>query len=305
METLRWSDRLAVGLQYLLPQHALTRVMHGFARVRTRPIKDLQIRWFLTRYGIDLSDAAEPDPSAYPDLNAFFTRALRPGARPACADPASVLAPADGAVSAVGTLLEDTLIQAKGHPYAVGDLLADPALAPRYREGSYLTVYLSPRDYHRVHMPLAGRLIEMRYVPGRLFSVNERTSRLVPGLFTRNERIIARFDSEAGEMTLVLVGALIVGGLETVWSGPLTPPHGAPAIARSYPNTGPGAVQLGRGEEMGRFNMGSTVITLFPRGQVQWDAGVGPGTRVRVGARVGRALQAPTAAAQTAISIPG
>lgn len=305
MQTLRWSDRLAVGLQYLLPQHAVTRFMHAFARVRTRPVKDLQIRWFLGRYGIDLGEAAEPDPAAYGDLNAFFTRALRPGARPLCEDPASVLAPADGAVSAFGTLLEDTLVQAKGHRYTVGELLADPTLAPRYRDGNYLTVYLSPRDYHRVHMPVSGQLIEMRYVPGRLFSVNDRTSRLVPRLFARNERVVARFDTEAGEMALVLVGALIVGGLETVWSGPLTPPHGALGLARTYPSTGPGAIHLGRGEEMGRFNMGSTVITLFQRGQVAWDAGISLGARVLVGARVGRALQAPTAAAQSAISAPG
>lgn len=305
MDTLRWSDRLAVGLQYLLPQLTLTRIMHSLARVRARPVKDLQIRWFTARYGIDLSEAAEPAPSAYPDLNAFFTRALRPGARPVCEDPGSVLAPADGMVSAFGTLLEDSLVQAKGHRYTVGDLLADPGLAPRYRDGSYLTVYLSPRDYHRVHMPMAGQLIGMRYVPGRLFSVNERTSRVVPRLFARNERLVARFDTEAGEMAVVLVGAMIVGGLETVWSGPLTPPHGAPGLARAYPSAGPAGVYLGRGEEMGRFNMGSTVIALFQRGQVGWDPGIGPGTPVRVGARVGRALQAPTAAAQTAISAPG
>jgi phosphatidylserine decarboxylase len=305
METLRWTDRLAVGVQYLLPQLALSRLMHGFARIRWRPVKDLQIRWLASRYRIDLTEAAEADPRAYPDLNAFFTRALRAGARPLCQDPASVVAPADGVVSAVGTLLADTLVQAKGHRYTAGDLLADPTVGRRYQDGSYLTVYLSPQDYHRVHMPIAGQLIEMRYVPGRLFSVNDRTSRVVPRLFARNERVVARFDTEAGEMALVLVGALMVGGLETVWSGPLTPPHGAPGLARAYPASGGGAVRLGRGEEMGRFNMGSTVIALFQRGQVEWDSAVGPGLGVRVGGRLGRAPQTASAATQTAIRAPG
>jgi phosphatidylserine decarboxylase len=305
MDTVRWTDRLATGVQYALPQLALSRLMHSFAHIRWRPLKELQIRWLASRYRIDLSDAAEPDPRAYPDLNAFFTRALRAGARPLCEDPASVLAPADGTVSAVGTLLADTLVQAKGHRYTVGDLLADPTVGPRYQDGSYLTVYLSPQDYHRVHMPVGGQLIEMRYVPGRLFSVNDRTSRVVPRLFARNERVVARFDTEAGEMALVLVGALMVGGLETVWSGPLTPPHGAPGQARTYPGSGAGAVRLGRGEEMGRFNMGSTVIALFQRGQVEWDPAIGPGLRVRVGGRLGRAPQAASAATQTAIRAPG
>ncbi|MBP7712881.1 MAG: phosphatidylserine decarboxylase [Gammaproteobacteria bacterium] len=304
MQTPSWKDRLAVATQYLLPQHGLTRLMHGFARVRARPVKDLQIHWFLRRYGIDLSEALETDPRAYPDLNAFFTRALRPGARPASGDETDILAPADGLVSAAGMVLDGTLVQAKGHRFTAGELLGDLGLGPRYRDGSYLTVYLSPRDYHRVHMPVTGQLVEMRHVPGSLFSVNERTSRVVPGLFTRNERVVARFDTSVGEMALVLVGALIVGGIETVWSGPVSSGPGR-APVRTYPSAGPGAVRLERAQEMGRFNLGSTVIVLFPRGRVQWDPGIGPGSAVRVGARVGRPLQAPTAAAQSDISAPG
>lgn len=304
MQTPRWKDRLAVATQYLLPQHGLTRLMHGFARVRARPVKDLQILWFLRRYGIDLSEAAEPNPRAYPDLNAFFTRALRPEARPASGEDSDILAPADGLVSAAGMVLEGTLVQAKGHRYTAGELLGDPGLAPRYRDGSYLTVYLSPRDYHRVHMPVTGQLIEMRHVPGRLFSVNERTSQVVPGLFTRNERVVARFDTSVGEMALVLVGALIVGGIETVWSGPVSSGPGR-APVRTYPSAGPGAIRVERGREMGRFNLGSTVIVLFPRGRVQWEPGIGPGSAVRVGERVGRPLQAPMANAQSDIKAPG
>ena len=201
-------------------------------------------------------------------------------------------------------VLDGTLVQAKGHRFTAGELLGDLALGPRYRDGSYLTVYLSPRDYHRVHMPVTGQLVEMRHVPGSLFSVNERTSRVVPGLFTRNERVVARFDTSVGEMALVLVGALIVGGIETVWSGPVSSGPGR-APVRTYPSAGPGAVRLERAQEMGRFNLGSTVIVLFPQGRVQWDPGIGPGSAVRVGARVGRPLQAPTAAAQSDISAPG
>ena len=282
-------DYLKVLPQYVLPQRLLSALMHRFSRTRLRSVKDLQIRWFAHRFGIDLSQAAEPDPSAYPSLNAFFTRALRPGARSACSDPRSLLAPADGTVSAVGRIDGDTLVQAKGRLYSLTDLLGDAADAEAYRGGAYLTVYLSPRDYHRVHMPAGGRLAGMCYVPGRLFSVNASTSRLVPRLFGRNERVVARFETGVGEMAVVLVGALMVGGIETVWAGAITPPHGGRGFLRAYPAQGEAAVRLARGEEMGRFNMGSTVIVLFQRERMRWHPDLAVGSRVEMGQPVGQA----------------
>jgi len=284
------ADYLKVLPQYVLPQRLLSRLMHRFSRTRWRAVKDLQIGWFRRHFGIELNEAAEPDPSAYPHLNAFFTRALRPGARGFRRDAASLLAPADGTVSAVGTLDGDTLLQAKGRLYSTGDLLADPAAAETYEGGAYLTVYLSPRDYHRVHMPASGRLTEMRYLPGRLFSVNASTSRLVPRLFGRNERVVARFETDVGDMAIVLVGALMVGGIETVWAGAVTPPHGRRAFVRAYPDQGDGAVRLARGQELGRFNMGSTVILLFQRDRVRWDPELAVGSRVEMGRPIGQAI---------------
>jgi phosphatidylserine decarboxylase len=273
--------RVHVLGQYLVPQLLLSGLMHRFARVGWRPLKDRQIAWFQRRYGIDLSEAVYPDPRAYPHLNAFFTRALRPGARPLPDDAGGVVAPADGVVSAFGRADGDTLIQAKGQAYSLADLLGDPAHAAPFPGGSYLTVYLSPRDYHRVHMPAAGQLRAMHYLPGRLFSVNRETSRLVPRLFVRNERVVAHFDTDLGPMAVVLVGALLVGGIETVWAGAVTPPHGRTPFRQDYGET---AIRLARGEELGRFNMGSTVIVLFPPDRIAWNPTLAVGTRVRMGA---------------------
>jgi phosphatidylserine decarboxylase len=272
--------------QYVLPQLLLSTLMHRFARLRWRPLRSLQIRWFLRRYAVDLTEAQETDPGAYPHLNSLFTRALRPGARPLPATGSSLVVPADGVISAIGQAHGDSLIQAKGQTYTVGDLLGDDFAAAPFLGGSYFTVYLSPRDYHRVHMPAAGRLLAMRYVPGRLFSVNAATSLRVPRLFARNERVIARFETPVGEMAVVLVGAFFVGGIETVWAGPITPPHGQPPLRRSYAAEGE-TIHLARGEEMGRFNMGSTVIVLFEPGRVEWEAEMTTGTRVKMGQAIG------------------
>lgn len=279
------ADRLHSALFYPLPHHAVSRVVHAATRWRARWWKDALIRAFMGRFGVDLSDAEVRDPGAYPDFNRFFTRALRPDARPLPVDPASVACPADGTASALGALDGGEIIQAKGQRFTAAALLADDAAAERFHGGSFLTVYLSPRDYHRVHIPATATLRRMTHIPGRLFSVAPYTVRAVPGLFARNERVAALFDTERGPLAVVMVGAICVASIETVWAGEITPPAGRTVRAQDYE---PGAVRLERGAEMGRFNMGSTVITLFGPGMVEWDDGLEAGQKVRMGQAVGR-----------------
>ena len=280
-----WSDRLFVGLQYLLPQHLLSALMYRLARVRWRPLSAPLIRVFVRHFRVDMSEALEPDLAAYPSFNAFFTRALRPAARPQPEGPQALACPADGGLSQFGTIEAGRLFQAKGLDYALEDLVVGPDWARRFVGGSFATIYLSPRDYHRVHMPAAGRLREMIHVPGRLFSVNRATASLVPRLFARNERVVCLFEGEAGPFAVILVGAIFVGGMETVWAGEVTPARGEPPRRRYDEDT---PTWLARGAEMGRFNMGSTVILLFPPGAVTWAAGLAPGAPLRMGQRLGR-----------------
>jgi phosphatidylserine decarboxylase len=285
--------RLQAFPQYLLPQHAVSRMMHGFGRLRVRWWKNALIRWFIAHYQVDLDAAAQPQPSAYTDFNSFFTRALRPGLRPVTREADALASPVDGTVSQAGTIGGDTLLQAKGIHYSLNALLGgNHRRAAPFEDGSFVTLYLGPRDYHRVHMPIRGRLLEMLYVPGRLFSVNAATTRAVPGLFARNERVISLFETPAGPMALVLVGAIGVGGIETVWSGPVTPPHGRRMRDWSYVDA-PRPLVLERGEEMGRFNLGSTVIAIFGAGRIRWSPELEPGRVVRVGESVGRRLSIP------------
>ncbi len=284
-ESPRWSDRLFVGLQYLLPQHLLSALMYRFARVRWRPLSAPLIRVFVRHFRVDMSEALQPDLASYPSFNAFFTRALRAEARPAPLDPEALACPADGALSQFGAIEKDRVFQAKGLDYDLVDLVGDTDWAARFVGGGFATVYLSPRDYHRVHMPASGRLREMIHVPGRLFSVNRATASLVPGLFARNERVVCLFEGEAGPFALILVGAIFVGSMETVWAGEITPARGG-APSRRYGDAE--AVDLARGAEMGRFNMGSTVILLFPPGAVEWEAGLAPGVELRMGQGIGR-----------------
>ena len=262
------SDRLAVLPQYLLPQQALTRFAGGVARWRGGAISTGLIRWFVGRYGVDMTEAAEPRVEAYESFNDFFTRALRPGARPLAA--ADWICPVDGAISQWGRIERDQIFQAKGHRYSSTALLGgDAALAAPFDDGSFATLYLSPRDYHRIHMPCAGTLRRMLHVPGALFSVNPSTARGVPGLFARNERVVCLFDDLQGrQFALVLVGATIVGSMATVWHGPVNPPR--PGLLREwrYDDRLP-PVALAQGAEMGRFLLGSTVVMLFPK-----DAGL-------------------------------
>jgi phosphatidylserine decarboxylase len=279
-----FGGRIFVALQYVLPQHGISRLVLAATRVRLRWFKNLLIRGFLQLYAVDMSEAQHVDPESYPSFNEFFTRALKPGARPIAADPAAIACPVDGAISECGRIDRDLLLQAKGHRYSLADLTAGQDWAPHFDNGSFATVYLAPFNYHRVHMPLAGRLLETVYVPGRLFSVNAVTARHVPRLFARNERVLMLFESAAGRFALIMVGALNVGSMATVWAGDITP---APrrAVTRLPAAAG---VQLEKGAELGRFNMGSTVILLFEPGRTQWDAALRAGSNVRLGEPMGR-----------------
>ena len=270
-------------LQRLVPQLLLTRLAGAFARARLGPLTQLAIRLFVRRYGVVLAEAEAADPRAYERFNEFFTRPLRAGVRPIDGDPATVSSPCDGAVSEAAPLDGTRLLQVKGVHYRAEELLGDAALAARFAGGSFATLYLSPRDYHRVHMPLDGTLERMSYVPGPLFSVNPATVEARPGLFARNERVVCSFRGPQGPFVMVLVGAMIVGGIRTVWAGRVTPRTTEPwRLALETP------VTLRRGEEMGRFELGSTVILLHPPGQVAWDPGLLPEARVQVGAAIGR-----------------
>ncbi|HLQ12639.1 MAG TPA: archaetidylserine decarboxylase [Steroidobacteraceae bacterium] len=281
----RIGERLFVGLQRLLPQHLLSRLIGALARARwlRRPL----IALFLRAYHPDLRDALEPDPRRYSSFNAFFTRALREGARPLADPPSAVVSPVDGTISALGRISAGRLLQAKGHDYSLVALLAgEEALAGQLRDGGFMTIYLAPFNYHRIHMALAGRLCAARYVPGRLFSVNDTTARLVPDLFARNERVVLTFEAACGRYALVMVGALFVGSMSSVWHGDIAPRGGRFSRALALP--GPGQPSpLPRGAELGRFNMGSTVILLLPPAAGGWEASLTPGRTLRVGERIG------------------
>jgi len=276
-----------VALQYLLPHHRLCQLAYALTRSETRWLKDRLIGAFVRSYRPDMSDALEPDPLAYPSFNAFFTRALRPGARPADADARAILSPCDGTVSVAGHIEGSRLLQAKGHEYSLEALLAGRSdWAARLEGGSFATLYLAPHNYHRVHMPLAGRLSAAWHVPGRLFSVNARTARRVPSLFARNERVVCAFKGERGPFVVILVGALFVGSMSTVWHGEVTPAGVRRGVRTLEPATD-SELRLARGAELGRFNMGSTVILLLPPGAARWDASLQPGLPLRVGQRIG------------------
>ena len=272
--------------QYVLPQHSLSRLMHHMSRCENKVWKNACITSFVRLFDVNMNEAAEPNPRAYPCFNAFFTRALKPEARPLYPEAGAVLCPADGTLCQIGKLTDDQIIQAKGNTFSATQLLGGAAeRAKPFLNGRFATIYLSPRDYHRLHMPLAGRLREMVHVPGRLFSVNAATTNFVPGLFARNERVVALFDTEIGPMALVLVGAIFVASIETVWHGVVTPPTMESARIWNYAEDAP---SLAKGEEMGRFNMGSTIIALFGEDAVSWERNLMPGSAVRMGQILGR-----------------
>jgi phosphatidylserine decarboxylase len=279
-------DELFAQLQRALPQHWLSRGMHALARSRRRPVRDALIRTVLRAYPqIDMHEALQPDPFAYDSFNAFFTRQLRPGARSICDEPDTAVSPVDGAVSQLGRTDAGKLVQAKGMDYTCDALLADAASAARYVGGSFACLYLAPYDYHRIHMPLAGVLRATRYVPGHLFSVNASTARTVPQLFAHNERVVCDFDTEHGPLCMVLVGALFVGSIETVFAGEINPPPGRGGQVRAI-EAGIGR-RFARGEELGRFNMGSTVIVLFGE-PARFEPRIEPEQPVRMGQPLAR-----------------
>lgn len=276
--------RLFALLQYLIPQHLLSRLVGRLADSRIGWIKNNFIQLFHRIYGINMEEALEPDLKAYPSFNAFFTRALKPGARPIDPDPSRLVCPADGAVSQLGGIDYGRIFQAKGHSYSLTTLIGgDVELAKEFQDGQFATIYLSPKDYHRVHMPVDGRLRQMIYVPGDLFSVNNATVSEVPNLFARNERLVAIFDTAQGPMAMVLVGAMIVAGIETVWAGQVAPKLRSVERVNYTGDTSTDPVILAKGDEMGRFKLGSTVILLFGQDQVEWLQQYGSGSPTRLG----------------------
>ncbi|QDF98928.1 phosphatidylserine decarboxylase [Azoarcus sp. DD4] len=276
------SDRLAVLPQYLLPKRALTELMGKLAGAKAGGLTTAVVRWFIGRYGVNMAEAANPDPAAYASFNEFFTRPLKEGARPLADAP--LVCPVDGAISQFGAIERGQIFQAKGHRYSTTAMVGgDRDLAALFDNGHFATLYLSPRDYHRIHMPCAGRLLRMIHVPGELFSVNPTTARGVPGLFARNERVVCVFDSGHGPFALVLVGATIVGSMATVWHGVVNPPRPGQIRDWRYPE---GQVVLQQGEEMGRFLLGSTVVMLFPRGDLRFNAEWAPARAIRLGEKM-------------------
>ena len=275
----RWAARIAVWPQYFLPKQALTAFAGWVATRRWGQATTRLIAWFVGKYQVDMAQAAQADIASYACFNDFFTRALRSDARPLAQG--RWLCPVDGAISQFGAIENGQIFQAKGHAYSATALVGgDGALAAQFDKGSFATLYLSPRDYHRIHRPCAATLRQMVYVPGDLFSVNPTTARGVPGLFARNERVVCMFDTAQGPMVLVLVGATIVGSMATVWHGVVNPPRTGSISRHDYPA---GQIQLAQGEEMGRFLLGSTVVLLLPEALPGWNPTWQPGGPVRMG----------------------
>ena len=278
------SDRLAVLPQYLIPKQALTILAGKLASKEAGSLTTSVIRWFVGRYNVNMAEAANPDIASYKSFNEFFTRPLKDGARPQ-AD-AAFISPVDGAISQFGPIERDQIFQAKGHSYSTTALVGgDRKLAEQFENGSFATLYLSPRDYHRIHMPCDGQLARMIYVPGELFSVNPTTARGVPGLFARNERVVCVFESAFGPFVLTLVGATIVGSMATVWHGMINPPR--PGVVREWRYDGDTTVNLKKGQEMGRFLLGSTVVMLFPKNTLTFNPDWAPTGAIRMGEMMG------------------
>jgi phosphatidylserine decarboxylase len=282
-------DRAFAALQYLLPEHLMSRTIYGLTRSRNIWLRNRFINHFLRAYPIDMTEAAESNPYAYPTFNEFFTRALKPGVRPIAAEPDAFVSPVDGFISQCGTIDDDTILQAKGQRYSLTSLLGgDAGRARTYLGGSFACIYLAPFNYHRIHMPYAGAVTRTLYVPGELFSVNGATARTVPNLFARNERVVCEFASERGQFAMAYIGALHVGSMATTWGGEVNPPPQRKkqtiAIDRGLGTT------LAKGAEAGRFNMGSTVVIVTPPGFLEWSEHLKPNATVRMGEKIGTVL---------------
>lgn len=277
-----------VALQYVLPKKLLTQLAGAFARSQSGALTQFAIRKFIAKYGVNIAEALNPDVTSYASFNDFFTRALKPGARPLAQAP--YVCPVDGAISQFGRIEGEQIFQAKGHQYTTRALVGgDAALAAQFDGGQFATIYLSPKDYHRIHMPCDGALRRMIYVPGDLFSVNPATALAVPGLFARNERVVCVFDTACGPFVLTLVGATIVGSMATVWHGVVNPPRTRDIREWSY---AAGEVQLKQGDEMGRFLLGSTVVVLWPRETLRFNAAWKPALGVQLGEIMGDSFSA-------------
>jgi len=284
--SMTFLDTLKIFPQYFLPHHFLSAIMHKLTRCEQKAFKNLMIQQIAKRYNVDMTDAVEPDLTAYPSFNHFFTRALKPEARPICSEPNSIACPVDGAISQIGDIKADQIFQAKGHDYSIKTLLGNDDSYKKFINGKFATIYLSPKDYHRIHTPIDGSLEKMIHIPGRLFSVNEVTATHVPGLFARNERVLSLFQTSAGPMAVILVGAIFVSSMETVWEGTITPPAGFQIRTWDYEKRN-SKVRLDKGSELGRFNMGSTVILLFPEDSMTWNETLFATNTVKMGQDIG------------------
>ncbi len=277
---------LFILLQYLLPHHLLSQVMYWITRSEWKPFKNFLIRNAIHLYRVDMSIAAEHDPESYRSFNDFFTRAVRPEARPLAADKQAIACPVDGAVSQAGRIENGRIFQAKGHDFTLSELLGgDPKWTAAFTGGHFATIYLSPRDYHRIHMPLEGTLKKMLHIPGRLFSVSPVTTRAIPRLFSRNERIVNLFDTDAGPMAVIMVGAIFVASMDTVWAGTVTPSR-LQVRSWEYGKKSSAGIKLKKGAELGRFNMGSTVVILFGKDAVEWEDMLQPENKVQMGQKI-------------------
>jgi len=286
-EQIGLSDRLFALLLQILPHHFLSSLMQGLTRSEWPALKRLLIRSAIRVYRVDMGIAEESDAEKYPSFNAFFTRALKPEARPLTAEIRAIASPVDGVVSQAQTIKNGLLFQAKGQFYSLEELLGgDRQWVNRFEDGSFATIYLSPRDYHRIHMPLSGRLLKMTHVPGRLFSVNNACARAIPRLFSRNERVVNLFETDAGPMAVIMVGAIFVASMDTVWSGCVAP-RSRGITDWNYTGESPDPIELEKGAEMGRFNMGSTVILLFGKDAVSWSESLQAGAEVCMGEKIG------------------
>ncbi len=281
-------DTLFISFQHLVPQHALSRLVGLLAETRIRWLKNTLIRSFIDVYAVDMKQAERETPEQFENFNDFFTRELKPDVRPICDGDDQLACPADGAVSELGDIELGSVMQAKGQYYSLMSLVGgDADLCSTYLGGRFATIYLSPKDYHRVHMPCDGRLVSTTYVPGALYSVNQSTANHVPGVFARNERMICHFESDRGPFAMILVGAMIVAGIETVWGGQVAPVK-ARLQSQSFNDQQP--ITLKKGDEMGRFKLGSTVILLFPEDGIEWDETLANGTPTQMGGAIGRLL---------------
>lgn len=279
-------DRLFILLQYILPQHCLSRLTGRLAECRTPWLKNSLIKAFATHFMVNMQEAERENLKDYENFNDFFTRSLKPGARTLCEGADTIASPADGAISEIGNIELGSVLQAKGQSYSLMSLLGNnPELTNQLMGGKFATIYLSPRDYHRVHMPCAGKLVRTTYVPGALFSVNQTTANHVPGLFARNERLVCEFENEQGTFVVILVGAMIVAGIETVWAGEVAPVK--PRL-HSQDYQLQNDILLQKGDEIGRFKLGSTAIVLFPENTVEWDNSLQNGTALQMGQAIGR-----------------